>query len=231
MNHKDMKRILKNLWTCGLLAIALLASMPAVAQRVVAKTNLLYWGTGTPNLGLEVATGRKTSFSLHAGVQPWQYSDTKKLKHWLVQPEFRFWPCEVFMGHVIGIQALGGQFNAGGIDLPLGILPTLKDNRYQGWAVGAGLSYGYHLLLNRRWSMEFGLAVGYLYVDYKKYRCLQLSYMELEKGKFKEIVRFYVSDDANHIPVRLDMFLKFGSAKAFLVGYKGLRNPVTSIVK
>ena len=65
----------------------------------------------------------------------------------------------------------------------------------------------------------------------KKYRCLQLSYMELEKGKFKEIVRFYVSDDANHIPVRLDMFLKFGSAKAFLVGYKGLRNPVTSIVK
>lgn len=64
-----------------------------------------------------------------------------------------------------------------------------------------------------------------------KYRCLQLSYMELEKGKYKEIVRFYVSDDANHIPVRLDMFLKFGSAKAFLVGYKGLRNPVTSIVK
>ena len=55
MNHKDMKRILKNLWTCGLLAIALLASTPAVAQRVVAKTNLLYWGTGTPNLGLEVA--------------------------------------------------------------------------------------------------------------------------------------------------------------------------------
>ena len=47
------------------------------------------------------------------------------------------------MGHVIGIQALGGQFNAGGIDLPLGILPTLDDNRYQGWAVGAGLSYGY----------------------------------------------------------------------------------------
>lgn len=172
MNHKDMKRILKNLWTCGLLAIALLASTSAVAQRVVAKTNLLYWGTGTPNLGLEVATGRKTSFSLHAGVQPWQYSDTKKLKHWLVQPEFRFWPCEVFMGHVIGIQALGGQFNAGGIDLPLGILPTLDDNRYQGWAVGAGLSYGYHLLLNRRWSMEFSLAVGYLYVDYNKYRCL-----------------------------------------------------------
>ena len=65
----------------------------------------------------------------------------------------------------------------------------------------------------------------------RKYRCLQLSYLELEKGKYKEIVRFYVSDDANHIPVRLDMFLKFGSAKAFLVGYKGLRNPVSSLVQ
>jgi len=29
----------------------------------------------------------------------------------------------------------------------------------------------------------------------------------------------------------LDMFLKFGAAKAFLVGMKGVRNPVSSIVK
>lgn len=64
-----------------------------------------------------------------------------------------------------------------------------------------------------------------------KYRCLQLSYMEKEDGEYKEIVRFYVSDDTNHIPVRLDMFLRFGSAKAFLVGTKGLRNPVSSVVK
>ncbi len=64
-----------------------------------------------------------------------------------------------------------------------------------------------------------------------KYRCLQLSYTELEKGKYKRIVDFYVTDDANHVPVRLDMFLRFGSAKAFLVGYKGLRNSTSSVVK
>jgi hypothetical protein len=63
-----------------------------------------------------------------------------------------------------------------------------------------------------------------------KYRCLQLSYMELEKGKYKEIVRFYITDDNNHIPVRLDMFLRFGSAKAFIVNMRGIRNPLTSIV-
>ena len=64
-----------------------------------------------------------------------------------------------------------------------------------------------------------------------KYRCLQLSYEEYTKGKWKEIVRFYVTDDQNHIPVRLDMFLRFGSAKAFLVSMKGQRNNVTSVVK
>lgn len=48
-----------------------------------------------------------------------------------------------------------------------------------------------------------------------KYRCLQLSYLELDDGKYKNIVDFYVSDDENHVPIRLDMFLKFGSAKAF----------------
>lgn len=65
----------------------------------------------------------------------------------------------------------------------------------------------------------------------KKYRCLELAYIETEKGETKEIARFYVSDDSNHIPVRIDMNLKFGSAKAFLVGMKGLKNPVASEVK
>ena len=65
----------------------------------------------------------------------------------------------------------------------------------------------------------------------KKYRCLQLSYLELEDNKYKKIVDFYVTDDDNHIPIRLDMFLRFGSAKAFLIGMKGERNPINSIVE
>ena len=65
----------------------------------------------------------------------------------------------------------------------------------------------------------------------RKYRCLHLSYMEQDGGKYKRIVDFYVSDDTNHVPVRLDMFLKFGSAKAFLVGMKGVRNNMASQVR
>jgi len=56
------------------------------------------------------------------------------------------------------------------------------------------------------------------------YKCLQLSYSEISGGKEKKLADFFISDDANHIPVRIDMHLRFGSAKAFLVSAKGLRN-------
>lgn len=64
-----------------------------------------------------------------------------------------------------------------------------------------------------------------------KYRCLVFSFVEYEEGEEKEVITFYVTDDENHLPVRLDMYLRFGSAKAFLTGAKGVRNPITSIVK
>ncbi len=54
----------------------------------------------------------------------------------------------------------------------------------------------------------------------KKYDCLKLSYIENSDGGDHEIARFYVTDDSHHIPVRLDMFLRFGSAKAFLTNMK-----------
>jgi len=65
----------------------------------------------------------------------------------------------------------------------------------------------------------------------KKYRCLVFSFMEDEDGKSKEIIRFFITDDANHMPVRLDMYLKFGTAKAYLLSAEGLRNPCTSLAK
>ena len=64
------------------------------------------------------------------------------------------------------------------------------------------------------------------------YRCLVFSLVEYNKKKEeKEVITFYVTDDKNHLPVRLDMFLNFGSAKAFLKEIKGNRHPLTSIVK
>ena len=64
------------------------------------------------------------------------------------------------------------------------------------------------------------------------YRCLIFSLVEYDKkGKEKEVITFFVTDDQNHLPVRLDLFLNFGSAKAFLNDVRGNRHPMTSIVK
>lgn len=64
------------------------------------------------------------------------------------------------------------------------------------------------------------------------YRCLIFSLVEYDKkGKEKEVITFYVTDDLNHLPVRLDMFLNFGSAKAFLSNVRGNLHPLTSVVE
>ena len=65
----------------------------------------------------------------------------------------------------------------------------------------------------------------------EKFRCLVFSFIERENGENHELIRFYVTDDQNHIPVRLDMFLSFGSAKAYLNSYKGVRSPMRSKIK
>ncbi len=67
--------------------------------------------------------------------------------------------------------------------------------------------------------------------DGVKYSCHELRYLHSKGGKWKELVRFYVTDDANHIPIRLDLNLKFGSAKAYVTGIKGARSKVGCIVK
>ena len=68
--------------------------------------------------------------------------------------------------------------------------------------------------------------------DGMKYRCLVFSLVEYDKdGDEDEVITFYVTDDRNHLPVRLDLYLNFGSAKAFLKTVKGNRYPLESIIE
>ncbi len=63
------------------------------------------------------------------------------------------------------------------------------------------------------------------------YRCIQLSFIQHKDDQEKEVITFYITDDMNHIPIRLDMNLKIGAAKAYLVGAKGLKNASTAKIK
>lgn len=85
--------------------------------------------------------------------------------------------------------------------------------------------------LSNSWLKYLGKETFKMEGSNDKYRCLVFSFIEREDNKNNELIRFYVTDDVNHIPVRLDMFLSFGSAKAFLKGYKGVRSPMTSKLK
>ncbi len=136
------------------------------------KTNLLYDATSTLNLSVEFGLGRRWTLDVSGNYNPWTFSENRKMKHWLVQPEVRWWSCTRFSGHFAGFHALGGGYNWGGM-LPWGIRPggEIRSHRYQGWLAGAGVSYGYHWVLGNRWGLEATVGVGYAYFDYDKYPC------------------------------------------------------------
>lgn len=130
------------------------------AQNVAVKTNLLYDATTTFNLGAEIGLSPRWTLDLSANYNPFSFSDNKKWKHWMAQPEARYWFCERFNGHFMGLHLLGGQYNVGGVKLPFGIYPSVEDYRYEGYYYGAGLAYGYQWVLGKHWSFEASLGPG-----------------------------------------------------------------------
>lgn len=138
---------------------------------VALKTNLLYAATLTANLGLEFGLGRKTTLDISGGYNFYDPASGKHWKHWLVQPEFRWWFCERFNGAFLGAHLLGGQFNFAGIDFPLNVFEDLRDHRYEGEFIGAGVVFGYQWILGKRWSVEAVIGAGYVRAIYDKYGC------------------------------------------------------------
>jgi hypothetical protein len=139
--------------------------------RFAVKTNLLYGATTTPNLGVEFKLNKYLTLDIAGGLNPFTYSDNKKFKHWMIQPTLRYWIQEPFNKHFLGASLMYSRFNAGGITVPLGITPALKDHRYQGDAYSVSAQYGYQWMLSPRWALESTINVGYMYLDYQKFEC------------------------------------------------------------
>ncbi len=159
-------------YVVGLILLSLIP-IELTAQNVGVKTNLLYWGSTTPNISVETALGMKTTLEITGGYNPFEFSDNKKVKHWLVQPEFRLWTCEKYVGSFFGVHAHYSEYNVGGWNLPLDIFPGLTNQRYQGYAVGGGFSYGYQWYLGPHWNIEAQFGFGYTYTEYDTYECHQ----------------------------------------------------------
>jgi hypothetical protein len=161
------------------LLIALLfgvfVTMNARAQEVAIKTNLLYDATATVNLGVEIGIAPKWSLDLSGNLNAWNIDEDTKWRHWLAQPEVRYWFCDRFTRHFLGFHALAGQYNIGGLKNNFKFLGTdfsqLSNNRFQGWGAGAGIAYGYAMILGKHWNLEFELGVGYIYSAYDIFEC------------------------------------------------------------
>lgn len=156
------------------------------AQTVAVKSNMLYDITSTVNVGMEFALSSRWTFDISGNYNGWTLSHDRRWKHWAVQPEARYWFCDRFLGHFIGVHAHGGQYNIGGIDGKINFLGTdarkLKDTRYQGWFVGAGVAYGYAWILGRHWNLEAEIGIGYSYTRYDRFRCTGCG-KKIESGK------------------------------------------------
>lgn len=159
-----------------LAAIAAVFSFPTgmKAQRLAMKTNLLSDAALSPDLGIEIGITPKWSVGVSGQLNLWPVKD-RNWKHAFVSPGARYWFCERFAGHFIGIHALGGIYNFGGLDIPFKFLGSdfrnLKDKRYQGWAAGAGLEYGYAWPVHRKWNIEAIVGIGWLHTRYDAYPC------------------------------------------------------------
>ena len=103
-----------------------------LCAQVTVKTNLLGWGTASINGGIETKVSAKSTISLFGSINPFEFGNHKQWKHWLLQPEYRYWFCEPFYKGFIGVHTLGGEFNAARIELPFDIFPELADYRFQG---------------------------------------------------------------------------------------------------
>lgn len=145
------------------------------AQEWAVKSNLLYDATTTINLGVEMAISPKWTFDLSGNYNPFQFSDNTKWRHWLVQPEFRWWTCRRFSGHFLAAHLVGGVYNIGNINnLPdfLGTeFSSLADHRYEGWFAGAGVGYGYAWMLGKHWNLEAEICFGVAYTRFDEYYC------------------------------------------------------------
>lgn len=164
-------------------AAVLMWTTATQAQNAALKTNLLYDATTTPNIGLELGLGRRTTAQVFYGLNPWTFNgsngEDKKAKHWLVMPEVRWWPCTAMNGWFFGVHGMTGQFNAAKVNLPLpgtffggdNIGKEVRDYRYEGTYLGGGVTTGYQWILSRHWNLEAEVGVGYDHVWSRKYPC------------------------------------------------------------
>lgn len=154
-----------------LLLLFAFAVLPAAAsaQSVGVKTNLLYWGTATPNLGVEVGVGKHITLNAAGSYNPIELKETAttkpSIRHWSANFGARYWFCKSFEGLFLGVEGIYADY----LFENFPVIKKPKDYRYDGTAYGGGLVLGNHWVVGRRWGIEVSAGVGFAHMEYWKY--------------------------------------------------------------
>ena len=142
-------------------------------------TNLLYWGSSTPNIHAWLPLGDNFTVGITGGLKAWPRwlpwdNDPKvnsKWRHFAIVPQLRWWPKANYSGFFAGADLLWTHYNVGGVTFPFGMYPQVRENRLQGDFLGLGIALGYSWWLTRnlRLEAEVGAAAGYNTAH--KYQC------------------------------------------------------------
>lgn len=157
--------------TTRLLLLLFIGSLSSHAQHIGISNNILFDLDRALSAGVELPLSGKTSLEAYGSIRSWKRGDESVHKHWLVQAQYRVWPCQVMNGLFFGPYVHAGEFNTGNHNFPLGLLKGLQTHRYEGWLAGTGIGAGYEYALAKHWNIGAEVGVGYTYIDYKKYNC------------------------------------------------------------
>ena len=134
--------------------------------KLALKTNILYDGAMTPNIGLEIVF--KNQWSINAN---WYFA------HWENDRKHRYWDINAGMVEVrkwIGHRARMYQMQGHHLGLFFGVGNYDFERGHKGYqskfSFVTGLNYGYSINLYRSLYLDFCLGVGYLGGRYKKYK-------------------------------------------------------------
>lgn len=150
----NLNSVMKKFLICFIVCCCATHTM---AQNLALKTNALYWLTTSINGEVEVAMAPRWTADLSVAYNPWNFSGDRKMHFLLLQPEVKYWLCEKFEGHFVGMHLHGAQYFGG-----------FSDKRYDGWLAGGGLTYGYDWILSPRWNLEAAVGIGYARLWYKE---------------------------------------------------------------
>ena len=135
----------------------LMSAATACAQKIAANVDALWLVTLSPNVGLELVVGERSTLSLNGlfATKPLG----KDMKIYALQPEYRYY----FSGRPMYREFFGVGAIAGTYDI------KWSGKVYDGTALGLGLTFGYVMPITQRLNIDFHAGFGFIHYKHKEY--------------------------------------------------------------